>query len=127
MIVGGANDCYYMNLESARRCHWRSALVEQRRQVIGLGPPNRPLRLLMDKAYEGGGTRQLAPDPGFISVVAPKSNRVEPWGYDREMYKHRNEVERLLRHPNDLRRIFSQFDKLDVMFIAFINFAFIVD
>jgi transposase len=92
-----------------------------------LGPPDRPLHLLMDKAYEGDETRQLALDLGFTPVVPPKSNRVEPWEYDREMYRRRNEVERLFRRLKGFRRIFSRFDKLDVMFIAFINFALIVD
>src|SRR3979411_518552 len=41
-----------------------------------LGPPKRPLHLLMDKAYEGDETRQLALDLGFIPVVPPKSNRL---------------------------------------------------
>ena len=81
----------------------------------------------MDKAYEGDETRQLALDLGFIPVVPPKSNRLEPWEYDREMYRRRNEVERLIRRPKGFRRIFSRFDKLDVMFIAFIQFALIVD
>ncbi len=75
----------------------------------------------MDRAYEGDETRQLALDLGFIPVVPPKSNRLEPWEYDREMYKRRNEVERLFRRLKGFRRIFSRFDKLDVMFIAFIN------
>jgi len=81
----------------------------------------------MDKAYEGDETRQLALDLGFIPVVPPKSNRLEPWEYDREMYKRRNEVERLFRRRKGFRRIFSRFEKLDVMFLAFINFALIVD
>lgn len=81
----------------------------------------------MDKAYEGDETRQLALDLGFIPVVPPKSNRLEPWEYDREMYKRRNEVERLFRRLKGFRRIFSRFEKLDAMFLAFINFALIVD
>jgi transposase len=100
---------------------------EGRALLQSLGPSNRPLYLLMDKAYEGNETRQLALELGFIPVVPPKSNRLEPWEYDREMYKRRNEVERLFRRLKGFRRIFSRFDKLDVMFIAFINFALIVD
>ncbi len=67
----------------------------------------------MDRAYEGNETRQLALDLGFIPVVPPP-NRVDPWEYDREMYKRRNEVERLFRRLKGFRRIFSRFDKLDV-------------
>ena len=81
----------------------------------------------MDKAYEGDETRQLALDLGFIPVVPPKTNRLEPWDYDREMYKRRKEVERLFRRLKGFRRIFSRFDKLDVMFAVFIHFALIVD
>jgi hypothetical protein len=44
------------------------------------------LQLIMDKAYEGDETPQLALDLGFIPVVPPKSNRLEPWEYAREMY-----------------------------------------
>ncbi len=100
---------------------------EGRALLQNLGSPNRPLHLLMDKAYEGDETRQLALDLGFIPVVPPKSNRLEPWEYDREMYRRRNEVERLFRRLKGFRRIFSRFDKLDMMFFAFINFALIVD
>ena len=64
---------------------------------------------------------------GFIPVVPPLKTRVEPWEYDWEMYKRRNEVERLFRRLKGFRRIFSRFDKLDLMFIAFINFAPIVE
>jgi len=92
-----------------------------------LGPPNRPLHLIMDRAYEGNETRQLALDLGFIPVVPPLSTRVEPWEYDREMYRRRNEVERLFRRLKGYRRIFSRFEKLDVMFLAFICFALIAD
>lgn len=34
-----------------------------------LGEQERPVHLLMDRAYEGNETRQLALDLGFISVV----------------------------------------------------------
>ena len=81
----------------------------------------------MDRAYEGNETRQLALDLGFIPVVPPKSNRIEPWEYDREMYKRRNEIERLFRRLKGFRRIFSRFEKLDVMFMAFIHFALIIE
>jgi transposase len=81
----------------------------------------------MDRAYEGNETRQLALDLGYTPVVPPKSTRLEPWEYDREMYKRRNEVERLFRRLKGYRRIFSRFEKLDVMFLAFICFALIAD
>jgi transposase len=83
--------------------------------------------LLMDKAYEDNETRQLVLDLGMIPVVPPKSNRIEPWEYDRALYKKRNEIERLFRRLKGFRRIFSRFEKLDVIFLAFLNFALIVE
>lgn len=83
--------------------------------------------LIMDRAYEGDETRQLALELGFTPVVPPKHNRVDPWQYDRAMYRRRNEIERLFRRLKGFRRIFSRFDKLDVMFTAFIHFALIVE
>ncbi|WP_345774518.1 transposase [Xanthomonas oryzae] len=86
-----------------------------------------PVHLLMDRAYEGNETRQLALDLGFVPVVPPKSNRVDPWEYDKEMYKRRNEVERLFRRLKGYRRIFTRFEKLDVMFLGFLSFVLVVD
>lgn len=83
--------------------------------------------LVMDQAYEGGETRQLALDLGFTPVVPPKKNRLAPWEYNREVYRRRNEIERLFRRLKGFRRIFSRFDKLDVMFLGFIYFALIAD
>ena len=39
--------------------------------------------------HEGKETRQLALDLSFIPVVPPLRTRIEPWEYDREMYKRR--------------------------------------
>ena len=81
----------------------------------------------MDKAYEGDETRQLVVDLELEPVVPPKANRISPWDYDRELYKQRNEVERLFRRLKRFRRVFTRFDKLDVVFTFFIYFALIVD
>jgi transposase len=101
--------------------------VEGRKLLKTLPPPEQRLHVIMDRAYEGNETRQLVLDLGFIPVVPPKSNRLEPWEYDREMYKRRNEVERLFRRLKGFRRIFSRFEKLDVMFMAFIHFALVIE
>ena len=83
--------------------------------------------LIMDRAYEGDETRQLALALGYEPVVPPLRTRADPWEYDREMYKRRNEIERLFRRLKGFRRIFCRFEKLDVIFVGFIVFALIVD
>ncbi len=60
-------------------------------------------------------------------MVPPKSNRVTAWHYSKAIYRRRNEIERLFRRLKGFRRIFSRFEKLDVMFTAFIHFALIAD
>jgi transposase len=83
--------------------------------------------MIMDRAYESNETRQLLLSFEVEPVVPPKINRLNPWEYDQELYKKRNEVERLFRRLKAFRRIFSRFEKLDVMFIAFIHVALIFD
>ena len=92
-----------------------------------MSPLPATVSLIMDRAYEGDETRQLVLDLGMTPVVPPRSRRVRPWRYDRVMYRRRNEIERLFRRLKGFRRIFSRFDKLDVMFTAFIYFALIVE
>ena len=81
----------------------------------------------MDRAHEGNQTRQLVPDFGYTPVVPPKSNRKTPWDYNRQMYKRRNQVERLFRRLKRYRRIFSRHDKLDVIYIRFITLVLITE
>ncbi|EEE35624.1 transposase, IS4 [Rhodobacteraceae bacterium KLH11] len=66
-------------------------------------------------------------DLGMVPVVPPKANRLIKWDYDRTIYERRNEGERLFRRLKGYRRIFSRFEKLDVMYRAFLNFALIVN
>ena len=79
--------------------------------------------IVMDRAYEGDETRELVKNLGHVSVVPPKSNQLEPWEYDHELYKRRNEIERLFRRLKGFRRLATRYDKLDVIFLGFIVVA----
>jgi transposase len=100
---------------------------EGRELLRDLGPMPEGLPILMDRAYEGDETRQLVLSLGMTPVVPPRSNRIHPWEYDRALYKKRNEIERLFRRLKGFRRIFSRFEKLDVLFLGFLNFALIIE
>lgn len=69
-------------------------------------------KVIMDKAYEGNETRQLVFDLGMEPVVPPKSNRVTPWEYDRELYKM-EATKRYKTHTNHYVMDFQAF------FVAF--------
>jgi hypothetical protein len=77
--------------------------------------PQEVHKVLMDKAYEGNETRPLV-----FPVVPLQANLREPWAYEREMY-------RLFRRLKGFRRVFSRFEKLAVMCMAFIHFALAED
>lgn len=81
----------------------------------------------MDRAYEGDKMRGKAIEKGFLPVVPPKSNRKDPWEYDKKLYKQRNQIERYFLRLKRFRKIFTRYDKLDVLFCGFIYFAMIVD
>lgn len=57
--------------------------------------------LLMDRAYEGDKMRAIAKKLGYNPVVPPKKNRIDPWEYDRMLYKRRNEVEQFLSEESN--------------------------
>lgn len=76
--------------------------------------------LLIDRAYEGDATRELAQALGFVPVVPPNPQRKQSWSLDKPRYRSRNEVERLFRRLKAWRRVFTRYDKTDVMFAAFI-------
>ena len=72
--------------------------------------------MVMDRAYEGNQTRQLARDFGYIPTVPPRRHRRIQWDYSRELYGKRNVVERLIRRLKSFRRVFTRYDKLDMMY-----------
>ena len=77
---------------------------------------------------KGTKPRQLVLDLGMVPVVPPKSNRIEPWEYDRALYTRnatRSErslpqTERLPPHLFDLRTSASSSS-------IFLYFALIVE
>ena len=90
------------------------------RRLPSLGPPE-----------EICGARRTgilaAEEKGFIPVVPPKRNRKDPWEYDKERYKQRNEIERYFLRLKRFRKIFTRYDKLDVIFCGFIYFSMLID
>jgi transposase len=100
----------------------------QGRELLEAGGPAPPdCLLLMDGAYEGDETLRLARNLGYIPIVPPNPNRLNPWVLDTVAYRQRNEIERLFRRLKSYRRVFSRFDKLDVLFTGFIVLALIAE
>ena len=81
----------------------------------------------MDRAYEGDETRQWVFNLPLFRSFLPKVIKLMLGKMIARCTERRNEIERLFRRLKGFRRIFSRFEKLDVMFIAFIHFALIVE
>ena len=78
------------------------------------------VNLLMDKAYEDDKTQFTAWWLKFNPVVPLRRDRKNLWEYDKELYKRRNEIEKFFRRLKAYRGIGTRYDKLDVIFTAFI-------
>jgi transposase len=83
--------------------------------------------MLMDKAYESQSMRSKVAEKGLIVVVLPKRTRKEKWDYDKKLYKQRNKIGRFFLRIKRFRRIFTRYDKLDIMICNFIYFIMIID
>jgi len=62
-----------------------------------LGKQETIVPLLMDRVYADIKTRFTAWELCFHAVVPPKTNTADKWGYDKELHKKRNEIERFFR------------------------------
>ena len=89
--------------------------------------PPEAVYLIMDRAYEGDRTRATGVERGYMPVVPPKETRKAPWAYDKELYRKRSEIERFFLSLKRFRRVFTRYDKLDLVFSGFIYFTMIVD
>ena len=76
----------------------------------------------MDRAYESSEIRALVRKQGLIPIVPPKKNRKIPWKYDTEIYKRRNEIERIFLRIKRFRKVFTRYDKLDVIYFSVLIF-----
>ena len=81
----------------------------------------------MGRAYEDNETQALALMQGLVPVVPPKKNRKTPWQYDSELYKRRNEVERFFLRIKRFRKVFTRYDKLDIIYFSIVTLALIFD
>ena len=81
----------------------------------------------MDRAYEDDKIHALAAEHGFIPVVPLKKNRKDPWDYDKDLYKRRNEIERYFLRLKRFRKICTRYNKFDSTFFFVIMLAMIFD
>lgn len=75
-------------------------------------------RLLGDRAYDSAELRQWLNGRGTKAVVPNKSNRKQPFSFDRKSYKQRHRIENAFCRLKDFRRIATRYDRLATNFLA---------
>jgi transposase len=77
--------------------------------------------VLADKAFDGDPQRHACLDRDIAPQVPNKTNRVEPWAFDRVAYRGRNKVERLIGKAKQFRRFATRYEKLRTMYLAVVH------
>lgn len=97
--------------------------------VDGNGKPIAwPVALAGDKGYRADWIDEYLMDLGIIPVIPSKANedrKTRPVEFDREAYRNRNIIERLIGWLKENRRIFSRFEKTAKNYGGFLKMAFI--
>lgn len=79
----------------------------------------RPARTLLgDRAYDSADLRHWLATRGTKAVVPNKSNRKQPFSFDRKSYKQRHRIENAFCRLKDFRRIATRYDRLARNFLA---------
>ena len=87
-----------------------------------------PVALAGDKGYRADWIDDYLLELGITPVIPSKTNEyrdARPVEFDKEAYRDRNIVERLIGWLKECRRIFSRFEKTAKNFAGMIRMAFI--
>lgn len=87
-----------------------------------------PVALAGDKGYRAAWIDEYLLDLGITPVIPSKANEdrdARPVMFDKQMYRDRNIIERLIGWLKECRRVFSRFEKTAKNFAGMIRLAFI--
>jgi transposase len=88
----------------------------------GRGRPRlRPRRLAGDKGYSSPTARRRIRRRGITPIIPTKSNEPRDPSFDREAYRLRNRVERLINRLKQFRRIATRYEKRAVNYLAMLT------
>ena len=94
---------------------------------IGRGRPRlRPTKLVGDKAYSSRSIRLALRRRGITPVIPTKANERRQPDFDREAYRQRNIIERLINRLKNFRRIATRYEKRAVNYLAMITIGAIL-
>ena len=74
--------------------------------------------VIADKGYESNEILDFIHKQGAEAVIPPKSNRKDPWEYDRQLYRTRNLIERAFNKLKQWRRLAARYDRKSLYFLS---------
>ncbi len=86
----------------------------------------KPDRVAGDKAYSSGKIRKALRRRGIDAVIPIKENEQRQPDFDREAYRQRNRIERLINRLKQFRRIATRYEKRAANYLAMITIAAIL-
>jgi transposase len=93
----------------------------------GRGRPRiRPRYAVGDKGYSSRKIRQYLARRGIRAVIARRANEPHQHRFDRERYRSRNRIERLINRLKQFRRVATRYEKLADNYLAMVTLAALV-
>jgi transposase len=77
-----------------------------------------PKLMLSDKAYDSAELREELHERGTTPIIPNRSNRKQPFSFNKRLYKLRWRIESAFSKLKDFRRIASRYDKLARNYLA---------
>jgi transposase len=75
-------------------------------------------RMLGDKAYDSSELREALDEQGTKPVIPNRSNRKQPFSFNKRLYKLRWRIESAFNRLKDFRRIATRYDRLARNYLA---------
>jgi transposase len=79
--------------------------------------------VLADKGYDSDAFVATIKASGADPVIPPRSNRITPRNYDKDIDKERNLVERLFQKLKQYRRVATRYERLARNYMTMLNLA----
>lgn len=93
--------------------------------VLATAGAFRPEAVAGDKAYSAGWIRAHLTGRAIRPVIPTRKDEPRREDFDREAYRRRNVVERLVGRLKECRRLATRYEKLAVNFLAMIHLVMI--
>ncbi len=105
----------------AHECKSAEPLVD----AVKIGRRKRPVRVAGDKGYSYPFVREMLKRRRIRPLIPTRSDQPLDPSFDKQAYKRRNVIERLIGWLKERRRLGTRFEKLAANYLAMVKLAFI--